>query len=77
MNFSLDILWQKIAFIIVHYTTIWVLIVFFGTSLASWYLSVVLSKHNDRKRETNLARKTAMVYTILGAALWLFSYIMS
>ncbi|MCE5286275.1 MAG: hypothetical protein LLG02_10570 [Pelosinus sp.] len=75
MNLDLSVLWQKFAFIIVHYTSIWLLAAFFGTALASWYLSVVLTKHNNRAREAKLARKTAAAYTVVGGALWLFSFI--
>lgn len=77
MNIDLFGLWQKTAFIIVHYTSLWLLIAFFGTALASWYLASVLDKHNSREREAKLARKTALAYTAVGIALWLFSFIMS
>jgi len=70
-------MWQKIAFQIVHKTTIWVLLVFFLTAGASWYLSNLLDKHNARGREAKLARSTALFYTISALALWLFSFIMS
>jgi uncharacterized membrane protein len=74
---NLDALWQKTAFIIVHYTSIWLLAAFFGTALASWYLAVVLDKHNTRAREAKLARRTAAAYTVIGGVLWLFSFIFS
>jgi hypothetical protein len=75
MNVDLPTLWQKFAFIIVHYTSIWLLAAFFGTALAAWYLAAVLDKHNTKAREAKLARKTAAAYTALGGALWLFSFI--
>lgn len=75
MNIDFLALWQKVAFIIVHYTSIWLLTAFFGTALAAWYLSAVLDKHNIRAREAKLARKTAAVYTVVGGGLWLFSFI--
>jgi hypothetical protein len=70
-------IWQKLAFQIVHKTTIWTLLVFFFTAGASWHLGNLLDKHNERAREANLARKTAIGYTATAFALWLFSFIMS
>jgi len=70
-------LWQKLAFVIVHKTTIWVLLVFFATAGISWHLGNLLDKHNAREREAKLARNTALGYTILGIVLWLFSFIMA
>lgn len=77
MDFDLYGLWQKTSFIIVHYTSLWLLIVLFGTALASWYLASILDKQNAiRQREAKLARKTAAFYTVIGLTLWLFSFIM-
>ena len=70
-------LWQKLAFLIVHKTTIWVLFVFFGTAGISWHLANLLDKHNAREADANFARKTALGYTISGIVLWLFSFIMA
>ncbi|WP_378955335.1 hypothetical protein [Pelosinus sp. sgz500959] len=70
-------LWQKISFQIVHKTTIWVLLVFLITAGATWKLAAILDKHNAREREANMARKTALGYTIVFVILWLFSFIMS
>ena len=74
---TLYTLWQKLAFVIVHKTTIWVLLVFFATAGISWHLGNLLDKHNARASEAKLARNTAVVYTISGLFLWLFSFIMS
>lgn len=70
-------IWQKLAFQIVHKTTIWVLLVFFATAGVAWYLSKLLDKHNVREREAKLARTTALGYTISALILWLVSFIMS
>lgn len=70
-------IWQKLAFQIVHHTTIWGLLVFFLTAVASWHLGNLLDKHNERAREANLARRTAIGYTATALALWLFSSVMS
>jgi len=69
-------LWQKLAFQIVHKTSIWVLLVFFFTAGASWHLGNLLDKHNARAREANMAHKTAIGYTAAGIVFWLFSIIM-
>jgi len=50
-------LWQKVAFQIVHKTTIWVLLVFFTTNRVSWYLATLLDKHNARGLEAKLAHR--------------------
>jgi len=70
-------LWQKLAFQIVHKTSIWMLLVFFATAGASWHLANLLDKHNAREGEAKLARSTALGYTISALVLWLFSFIMS
>jgi len=70
-------IWQKIAFQIVHKTTIWVLLVFFATAGAAWHLANLLDKHNAREKEAKLARKTAISYAVTALALWLFSFIMA
>lgn len=70
-------LWQKISFQFVHKITIWVLLVFLTTAGAAWQLANVLDKHNAREREANMARKTALAYTIIAIISWLFSFIMS
>ena len=69
-------IWQKLAFLIVHKTTIWVLLVFFMTAGAAWNLANLLDKHNAREKEARLARITALGYTVSGFVLWLFSFIM-
>ncbi len=69
-------LWQKIAFQIVHKTTIWALLIFFLTAGVSWHLGNLLDKHNAREREANLAHKTAIAYITTGIVLWIFSTIM-
>ena len=74
---SLYTLWQKLAFVIVHKTTIWVLLVFFATAGTSWHLGNLLDKHNAREREAHFAHITALGYAISGLGLWLFSFIMS
>ena len=74
---SLYDIWQKLAFVIVHKTTIWVLLIFFGTAGGAWHLANLLDKHNAREREANFARRTALGYTISGIVLWLFSFIMA
>lgn len=67
--------WHKLAYQLVHQTTLWMLIVFFATALASWVLSSVLEKHNDRTREAQFARKTAVFYAAAATFFWLFSII--
>jgi hypothetical protein len=69
-------LWQKLAFQIVHKTTIWALLLFFLTAGVSWHLGNLLDKHNDREREAGLAHKTAIGYLATAIVLWLFSAIM-
>jgi len=70
-------IWQKLAFQIVHKSTIWVLLLFFATAGAAWHLANLLDKHNVREREAKLARTTALGYAISALILWLFSFIMS
>ena len=70
-------IWQKLAFQILHKTTIWVLLVFFATAGASWHLANLLDKHSAREKEARLARKTALAYTAVALGLWLFSFITS
>ena len=70
-------IWQKLAFQIVHKSTIWVLLLFFATAGAAWHLANLLDKHNAREREAKLARTTALGYTISALILWLFSFVMS
>lgn len=69
-------IWQKISYIIVHRTTLWLLIVMLGTALASWILNITLLKHNAREREAKLAYNSAIGYALLALFLWLFSSIM-
>jgi type VI protein secretion system component VasK len=69
-------LWQKLAFQIVHKTTIWLLLALFVTAISAWHLGSILNKHNARERETILSRKIAIGYTATAFALWLFSIIM-
>ena len=70
-------LWQKLAFQIVHKTSIWVLLALFFTAASAWHLANILDKHNARKREALLSRKIAKGYTAMAIFLWLFSFIMS
>lgn len=70
-------IFQKIAFQMVHKTTIWLLLVFALTAVVAWHLGSLLEKHNAREREAKFARNTARAYTILTLVLWLFSFIMS
>ncbi|MCX7780137.1 MAG: hypothetical protein N2491_04355 [Negativicutes bacterium] len=67
---------QKAVFIIVHGTSLWLLIFLFAASLASWRLASVLAAHNARDREAALAQKTAIAYAILAFALWLLSWLL-
>jgi hypothetical protein len=79
MNIELNAMndiWHKLAFQIVHKTTIWVLFVLFGTALSAWHLGNILDKHNAREKEANLSRKIALGYTATAILLWLFSFIM-
>jgi hypothetical protein len=70
-------IWQKLAFQVIHKTTIWALLLFFLTAGASWHLGNLLNKHNAREREAKLAHRTAIVYIAAAIAFWLFSTIMS
>ena len=70
-------IWQKLAFQLVHKTTIWVLLVLFLTAGVAWHLANLLDKHNARQREAKLARKTAIGYATIALVLWVFSFIMS
>ena len=70
-------LWQKLAFQIVHKTTLWVVLVFVLTAWTAWLLANMLDKHNARAKEAKLARITAIGYTASALFLWLFSFIMS
>lgn len=72
---SLYYYWQKLAYQIVHQTTLWLLIVFFGTAIVAWVLASVLEKHNGRGREAKFARKTAAFYAAAATGLWLFSFL--
>lgn len=75
---ALDILtyyWQKLAYQIVHKTTLWLLIVFLVTAVVAWGLSLVLYQQNARYREANFARKTAAFYAAAALTLWLFTII--
>ena len=76
MNIDFYSVWQEVAFQVVHKTTIWLLLVLFGTTLACWYLAILLDKHNAREREAKLARKTAAGYASAAIVLWLFSWLM-
>lgn len=67
--------WQKFAYLLVHQTTIWLLLVCFSTVLVAYVLGSVLDKHNGREREAQFARKTAAVYAAAAVGLWLFSFI--
>lgn len=69
-------IWQKLAFQIVHKTTIWLLLVFLGTALSSWHLGNILDKHNAREKEAKLSRKIAIGYTATAILLWLLSLIL-
>ncbi|HWR09447.1 hypothetical protein [Sporomusa sp.] len=69
--------WQKIMYLIVHQTTLWLLIVFFSTSLVGWGLGSVLDQHNARGREANFARKTAAFYAAAALGLWFCSFFFS
>jgi cobalamin synthase len=75
MNIDFYSLWQQLAFQIVHRTTLWLVMVLFGTALTSHFLALTLHKHNAREREAHLASKTAIGYTTLAIVLWLFSFI--
>lgn len=72
---TLTFYWQKLAYQLVHQTTLWLLIVFFTTAIVSWGLGSVLEKHNGREREAKFARKTAAFYAAAAAGLWLFSFL--
>lgn len=76
MNIDITTVWQKLAFILVHKTTLWLLFALLGTSLAAWRLAAVLDKHNARAKEAALARKTAVGYAVTAAVLWLLSTIL-
>ncbi|HWR43498.1 hypothetical protein [Sporomusa sp.] len=67
--------WQKLAYQIVHQTTLWLLMVFFTTAIVAWGLGSVLDQHNARGREAIFARKTAAFYAAAALGLWLFSFI--
>lgn len=68
-------IWQKIAYLIVHRTTIWLLLLLFTTALASWLLASALDKQNAKAREAKLARLTSVAYTAIALTLWMFSFI--
>ncbi|WP_245690231.1 hypothetical protein [Sporolituus thermophilus] len=76
MSIDMYTVWQKLAYLIVHKTTLWLLFVLLGTALASWRLAVVLDKHNARQREAALARKTAVGYAATAVILWLLSVVL-
>lgn len=76
MNFDWYYLWQKTAFILAKYLTVWVLCYFLGTACALWILGNVLERHNSpRLKEIKLSRKTAVAYAGAATAFWLFSMI--
>lgn len=77
MNVDLVALLKRIDYLLIHETTLWLLIVLLGIALASWHLSNVLNKHNARAREANFARKTAIAYVATAAFLFLYNMIMS
>ena len=72
---SLYYYWQKLAYVLVHQTTLWLIIVFFGTALVAGVLGAVLEKHNGRGREAKFACKTAAFYAAAATGLWLFSFL--
>lgn len=67
--------WQKLAYQLVHQTTLWLLLVFFATALVARILASVLEKHNGRASEAKFANKLAAGYTAAAIGLWLFSII--
>ncbi|MEG6586169.1 hypothetical protein [Dendrosporobacter sp. 1207_IL3150] len=78
MNFDLSYIWQKTAFILTHYISIWILIAFFSSSAALWYLAGILEKHNSpRLKEIKLSRITAAAYVATAVGLWFISIILS
>ena len=68
---------QKIAYLIVHGTSLWFLLGVFSTSLAARRLYSVLSAHNARTREAKLAKQVSIGYSVLGIGLWLLSWLLS
>lgn len=68
-------LWQKLSFQIVHKSAIWVILVFFLTASAAWYLATTLDKHNAREKEAKLAHIIAIGYMISALALWILSFV--
>lgn len=76
MSIDLYASWQKFAFLLGKYITIWILLTFLSSAAALYQLAGVLEKHNSpRLKEIKLARKTAVVYVGTATAFWLFGFI--
>lgn len=73
---NFDIIVQKTAYFILHYTTLWLLLAFLFAAGAARYLAYILDQHNNRMREAKLARRTALFNVTLAAVLWLLSNIL-
>ena len=76
MSIDLYASWQKFAFLLGKYITIWILLTFLASAAALYQLAGVLEKHNSpRLKEIKLARKTAVVYVGTVVVFWLFGFI--
>jgi len=69
MNFS--VVWERLAFLLVHVTVFELPLVLFVTILTSLGLARVLDKHNARLREAKFARRAAAFYAGLFVILYL------
>jgi hypothetical protein len=73
---SIDLIagWQKFAYLLGKYITVWILLTFMFSAAALWWLAAVLEKHGSpRLKEIKLARKTAAAYVAATILFWLFS----
>jgi hypothetical protein len=67
---DLSNIWQRTAFIITHMSLFELPLILAFTSLSSWRLATVLSKHDARLKEAQLARKIAASYAAIFFTTW-------
>lgn len=59
---DISTIWKKTTFLLTHMTQFELPLILLFTSLSSWRLAVVLSKHSARLKEAQLARRIAAFY---------------
>lgn len=69
-------LWDKTAYYIVHYGTIWVSLALALAALGSWRLTNVLNNHNMRMKEAKLSWYVAVGNGVLAVGVLVASAVM-